>query len=108
MQKFKAVLFILTIGFAHLCGTFYLIADRMSRYSCNFPPYTDCITPASRVLEVVVSFPLLAAMHLLGIQLGTHLYTSLLVVNSLAAGALIWLISQGCIYVLQMRRKRSG
>jgi hypothetical protein len=47
MTKLKAAMFVLIVGFLHVCCVFYFIADRISRAECNIPPYTGCETPMS-------------------------------------------------------------
>jgi hypothetical protein len=108
MSKLKAVLFIPIVGFLHLCCAFALIADRISRASCNMPPYTSCVTPTSEVIEAILSFPFFAIRHVLGLDKQFHapslLSFSLLVLNSLMAATLLWLITWVCLCVWRSGR----
>ncbi len=93
MIKLKAVLFILIVGFLHVCCVFYFIADRISRAACNMPPYAGCNTPASEAIGATLGFPLGWIGHLFGVDKYPHpLSFSILFLNSLAAATVLWFV----------------
>lgn len=91
MQKRYAVLFIFSVALVHFGCFIALFSDVMSRAACNIPPYTGCVTPESRILGAIVSFPLGALASALGIYQGPHpISFGLCLINSLTAGITIW------------------
>lgn len=93
MSKLKSTIFILIVGCLHFAGMLTLIADRLSRASCNIGPQAMCVTPASRVFEAILSFPLFTAIHLLGWDGYFQSLIHALVLNSLVAAAFIWFVT---------------
>lgn len=102
MPKLKTILFILVVGFLHLCCMFALIADRLARASCNLGPQTMCVTPATKIIEAILSFPFFTVIHLLGLD--GHfpsLFIASLILNSLIAATFIWFITCRCLRLWQ-------
>jgi hypothetical protein len=94
MFRRNGVLFIFAVALVHFGCCIALFADRMSRAACNIPPYTGCITPESRILEAVTSFPIFASMRALDIYQRPHpISFALVLINSLAAGVVLWLLT---------------
>lgn len=93
MSKLKSTIFILVVGCLHFFGMVALIADRMSRASCNIGPQAMCVTPASRVFEAILSFPFFTAAHLLGLDGYFQSLVPALVLNSLVAATFIWFVT---------------
>lgn len=98
MTKLKAAMFVLIVGFLHVCCVFYFIADRISRAECNIPPYTGCETPMSEATGAILSFPLGWIGHLLGFDKSRHsLDSSFLLLNSLMAATVLWFVVWSCL-----------
>lgn len=108
MSKLKTALFILVVGLGHLLCMFTLIADRLSRASCNVGPETMCVTPTSKVIEATLSFPFFTVTHLLGLDGHFQsLFLASLVLNSLVAATFIWFITWRCLCLWRSARNRA-
>lgn len=108
MSKLKSALFILVVGLVHLFCTFALIADKLSRFSCNVGPQTMCVTPMSRVIEAILGFPFFTFTHLLGLDGHFQsLFLMAFVLNSLVAATFIWFVTSVCTRLWKRGRNRA-
>ncbi len=99
MSKLTSTIFILVVGCLHFAGMLALIADRLSRASCNIGPQAMCVTPASRVFEAILSFPFFTTTHLLGLDGYFQSLIPVLVLNSLVAAAFISFVTFSVLHL---------